>query len=811
MCIKKTQLHWVLIPVTLTLLGGCANPFKAKEAKRASAESQLSRPLSGQAPGADDTPSAAEHGPAGSEGADPDDEHKADADDDHKADTDNGHEAAAGGKKDGKPASAARKQEKAKIFPGSGVFIQSVTPAPAAADSGAKPDPKDETMLNFDGADLREVVKAIVGDLLNASYTIDPKVQGQINLHTSNPLHRKDLLPTLATLLRMNGAAILLEDGIYKIVPAATAARGSVTPQLGGDTLALPNGSGYGVQITPLKFIAAKEMLKLLEPFASEAGAVRIDEARNLIILSGTERELRHLQSTIAMFDVDWLAGMSIGLFSLQSVEVKTAVADLDKIFGAKALSPLAGVVKLVPIERLNSILVITQQAKYLEQAKTWIERLDHSSGAGGGMRLFVYPVQNGMAEKMAILLNGVFNRTPVPTGGKGGASLAPGMAMGSLQSSSTQTTSSTFTSSFGVAPAPGQPQGAGGNLPLGEESADPQGMAGDSVAVRGEVRILADKDNNALLILSSAANYEKLETAIRKLDIQPRQVLIDVTIAEVTLAGDLKYGLEWAFTNGSGNGKLDMGAAGLAALTPGFSYLWSNSSVPGGVSATLNMLANDSRVKVISSPHIMVTDNQQAKIQVGDRVPITSQSQSVLGSATGLIASIQYIDTGVLLTVTPRINSGGQVTMDIDQEVSQASITTTSSINSPTISKRALKTTVVVKSGETMVLGGLITDNKTEATSGLPFLSRIPVLGGLFGVQNQQSNRTELILMITPKTISNPQQAQEITNELRSKMAGLGDVLGDLGKLGSQLKKPASVSEMLQKVVPPAPETQKK
>lgn len=803
MCIKKTQLHWVLIPVTLTLLGGCANPFKAKEAKRASAESQLSRPLSGQPSEAGDIPAATVHEPDSSDGAD--------ADDDHKADTDNGHEAAAGGKTDGKATPAARKQEKAKIFPGSGVFIQSVAPAPAAADSGAKPDPKDETMLNFDGADLREVVKAIVGDLLNASYTIDPKVQGQINLHTSNPLRRKDLLPTLETLLRMNGAAILLEDGIYKIVPAATAARGSVTPQLGGDTLALPNGSGYGVQITPLKFIAAKEMLKLLEPFASEAGAVRIDEARNLIILSGTERELRHLQSTITMFDVDWLAGMSIGLFSLQSVEVKTAVADLDKIFGAKALSPLAGVVKLVPIERLNAILVITQQAKYLEQAKTWIERLDHSGGAGGGMRLFVYPVQNGMAEKMAILLNGVFNRTPVPTGGKGGASLAPGMAMGSLQSSSTQTTSSTFTSSFGVAPAPGQPQGAGGNLPLGEESADQQGMAGDSVAVRGEVRILADKDNNALLILCSAANYEKLETAIRKLDIQPRQVLIDVTIAEVTLAGDLKYGLEWAFTNGSGSGKLDMGAAGLAALTPGFSYLWSNSSVPGGVSATLNMLANDSRVKVISSPHIMVTDNQQARIQVGDRVPITSQSQSVLGSATGLIASIQYIDTGVLLTVTPRINSGGQVTMDIDQEVSQASITTTSSINSPTISKRALKTTVVVKSGETMVLGGLITDNKTEATSGLPFLSRIPVLGGLFGVQNQQSNRTELILMITPKTISNPQQAQEITNELRSKMAGLGDVLGDLGKLGSQLKKPASVSEMLQKVVPPAPETQKK
>ena len=207
-------------------------------------------------------------------------------------------------------------------------------------------------------------------------------------------------------------AAIIREEGIYKVVPAATATRGSITPQLGDDKVILQGGRGYTVQIAPLKFIAAKEMVKILEPFVTEANAVRIDESRNLIILSGTERELRHLQDTIAMFDVDWLAGMSVALFTLQSVDVKTAVADLGKIFGAQALSPLAGVVKLVPIERLNAILVITQQPKYLEQAKIWIERLDHTGGTAGGMRLFVYPVQNGMAEKLAALLNNVFSKS---------------------------------------------------------------------------------------------------------------------------------------------------------------------------------------------------------------------------------------------------------------------------------------------------------------------------------------------------------------------------------------------------------------
>ncbi|MEO6423659.1 MAG: type II secretion system secretin GspD, partial [Candidatus Nitrotoga sp.] len=519
-----------------------------------------------------------------------------------------------------------------------------------------------------------------------------------------------------------------------------------------------------------------KEMVKILEPFVTEANAVRIDEARNLIILSGTERELRHLQDTIAMFDVDWLTGMSVALFTLQSVDVKTAVADLGKIFGAQALSPLAGVVKLVPIERLNAILVITPQPRYLEQAKIWIERMDHTGGAGGGMRLFVYPVQNGMAEKLAALINNVFSKSISSTSMP--PALAPGLAPVEVKSAE--------------------------STPV-DASSEPLAIAGDSVAVKGDVRVIADKDNNALLILASPANYEKIETAIRKLDVPPRQVLIDVTIAEVTLSGDLKFGLEWAFKNGlRGSGKLDTGGPGISALAPGFSYVLSNANVVGGVASALNLLATDSRVKVISSPHIMVTDNQTAKIQVGDRVPITSQTQSVLGSTTGLIASIQYIDTGILLTVTPRINAGGQVTMDINQEVSAAAITTTSSINSPTISKRSVKTTVVVKSGETMVLGGLITDNNTRASSGLPFLSKIPYIGGLFGTQTFAENRTELVLLITPRLVANNQQAREVSDEFRKKLTGLGDLLEGIGKSNDLPKKPASLNELLEKVGKP-------
>lgn len=732
-----TYLRLILIIITLPLLGGCTAFFKMFDIQRNDEKKE--------------------------------DEKKIDKIAESRPVIQNISDVATPRKKEDSPAVTDSHEKNKLYYPGTGEFIKAPTPVATTA----KPTAGDEMMLNFEGADLREVVKAIIGDIFNETYIIDPKVQGVINLHTSSPIQRKDLLPTLETMLRMNGAAIIREAGTYKIVPAATATRGSITPQLGDGNILLQSGRGYSVQITPLKFIAAKEMVKILEPFVTEASAVRIDEARNLLILSGTERELKHLRDTIAMFDVDWLSGMSVALFTLQNVEVKTAVADLNKIFGAQALSPLAGVVKLMPIERLNAILVITQQPRYLEQARIWIDRLDHTSGSAGGMRLFVYPVQNGQAEKLATLLNNVFNKSSTPTTPP--PALAPGLAPAEVKSSESP--------------------------PVADAASEHQTTAGDNVAVKGDVRVLADKDNNALLILASPTNYEKIEAAIRKLDVPPRQVLIDVTIAEVTLTGDLQYGLEWAFNRGkNGKGKLDTGDAGISALAPGFSYVLNNSNVSGGIASALNLLASDSRVKVISSPHIMVTDNQTAKIQVGDRVPITSQSQSVLGSATGLIASIQYVDTGILLTVTPRINIGGQVTMDINQEVSAASITTTSSIDSPTISKRAVKTTVVVKSGETMVLGGLITDNKTIASSGLPYLSKIPYIGGLFGTQSFNNNRTELVLMITPRLLSNNQQAIDVSEEFRRKLGGLSDIMESIGKPNFVPKKPAGLNELLEK-----------
>jgi len=650
---------------------------------------------------------------------------------------------------------AGERQDKVKLYPGTGVFVK---PAPTLApvvEGG------EEVMLNFDGADLREVVKIVLVDIMHESYLIDPRVQGVVNIHSSHPVKRSALVPTLEAVLRMNGASLVREsDGVFHVNPFATATKGALTPQVGGMDKPLP--PGYSVQIVPLKYISAREMVKILEPFTPEGGIVRVDDTRNMLFLGGNARELRHLMETIDIFDVDWIAGMSVGLFTLKSVEVKTAFTEIEKLFGDKQ-GPLAGILRIIPIERLNALLVITPQPKYLEQARVWVERLDRSGATSGGAQLYVYQVQNGNAVKMATLLGQAFGKQTAQSAAPA-ASLAPGLKPAEI-SSTGLAAGSRQGSAQGGAPATGG----------GAQSGGPDSV---TVSVGGATKIIADKENNALLIMATPSEYEIIVNAVRKLDVVPRQVLIEVTIAEVTLSDEFSFGLEWYFNNhAKGKGFLDTGAAGITQLAPGFSYAWLDPA--GSIKAVLNALAANSKLNIISSPHIMVSDNHTAKIQVGDRVPTVSQTQALATAittvgTTGVISSVQYLDTGIMLSVTPHINAGGLVTMDISQEVSNAVKTVTSGIDSPTISKRSAQSTVTVQAGDTMVLGGLISDKKTNSDSGLPFLAEIPVLGALFGVQNIKNDRTELVMMITPRLVANSQQAREITDEFRKKMSNV-------------------------------------
>jgi len=649
----------------------------------------------------------------------------------------------------GSPADAKEKKaENVQIFKGSGVLLKPPGPEKVSAEPA-------NVSLNFESADIRDIAKTVLAEILQESYIVDPRVQGSITFRTTRPLPRSALLPTLETVLRMNGIVLVKESGIFKILPA-NAVRGSLSPKMGGVF------AGFSVQVVPLKFLGAKEMAKILEPFAPDASAIKVDEVRNLLILAGTQNEIGHMLDTVDLFDVDWLSGMSVGLFTLKSADVKTVDAELNKIIGDKNLNPLAGMVRFIPIERLNGFIIITPQPHYLEEAKLWLERLDRAGGTGGGVRLFVYYVQNGKADHLAQLLNQTFGGGRAPTTQPLTApSLAPGLAPTTIGSSST-TGGAAIQRPAGVAAAPA----TGTNLMVTDES-------GGSAS---EVRVVADMQNNALLILANSAGYEKIEAALKKLDTAPRQVLIEVTIAEVTLTGDLQFGVEWLFRNGPRrSGQLDLGAPGLSQLVPGFSYAIT-SSTGNTINAVLNMLASNNKLNVLSSPHIMVADNQTAKIQVGDSVPI-SGPQSV-GAAGVVVSSVQYLDTGVILSVTPHINAGGLVNLDINQEVSLATNTTTSGLNSPTISKRSAKTVVTVQSGESMVLGGLISENSSAGNSGLPFLSSIPILGALFGTQSHSNTKTELVVLITPRVANNVGQAKTVSDEFRKKLKEAEELL---------------------------------
>ena len=433
-------------------------------------------------------------------------------------------------------AAAARAQapapnnDQSHIFKGTGVVVRGQQPGGGLPPGAQTQVGGSGIVLNFEGADLREVVRNILGDILNENYTIDPSVGGTVTIRTSSGIPRDALPATLETLLRANGATMIKNGGLYQIVPQAIAVRGNVTPQLGTSTRSLP--SGFSVQIVPLRYVGVREMMRLLEPFAKDATAVRPDELRNLLILAGTERELTNLMDTIAMFDIDWMAGMSAGVFTLKNSEVKSVMQELEKLLGDRNTSPFTGILKIVPIERMNALLVVTPQPAYLDEVKKWIERLD-KGGEGGGLNFYVYNLQNTRAEKLGPLLQQAFTGRVTQQAGPSTPTLAPGTPAGTIVNPPT----------FQAQPAvpvanPGIPPAAAAvvNAATGGRGAGGAGTVGEGTGIVRNLQVVADKDNNTLLIIATAAEYAVIEAALKKLDVAQRQVVIDVTIAQVAL-----------------------------------------------------------------------------------------------------------------------------------------------------------------------------------------------------------------------------------------------------------------------------------
>jgi general secretion pathway protein D len=630
------------------------------------------------------------------------------------------------------------------IKAGTGEFVGRVSAPPADVDTT----PGDVT-LNFDGTDIREVVKVVLGDLLGVNYVLDPGVQGTASLQTGRPLRREHLIPTLETLLRMNNAALVFRGTGYEVVPLANAVQGKVSPQLGETERALP--SGYSVQVVPLRYIGAEEMSKILQPLAPEGSIVRVDTLRNLLLIAGTGPEMGNLLDTVRVFDVDWMTGLSVGFFTLEYAAAGDVVAQLETLLADETGNPFKGLFRFIPVASANSLLVISPRESYLRQVKDWIERLDLADASGeGAERLFVYRVKHGDAQNLAEIITQLFSGEEPRTRRVGG--VAPGLRPATIQS---------------------RPGEEGQDRP-----ATSQPAVASTIELSAPVSIVADSVNNSLLIRASARDYKMILDALKQLDLVPLQVLVEATIVEISLTGSLQYGVQWQFFGSRNNYISDLSlvnnqSGNIAKSFPGFN--WAVIVSPDQIRATLSALASDGLVNVLSSPSVMVLDNQTAKIQVGKSVPIlTSQSQGT-SDLDRVVNSVEYRDTGVMLTVKPRVTPGGLVQMEIEQEVSTAEpIPSGASLQSPEIATRNINSTVAVRSNQAVVLGGLIEDSRTDGKQGVPGLYSIPVFGALFGETSKRASRRELVVVLVPRVIASDQDVESVSNDFRGKVKGL-------------------------------------
>ena len=656
------------------------------------------------------------------------------------------------------------------ILQGSGSFT-----APPEEANEALPANGDGFQLNFTDADIATVAAAVLGDGLGVPYVVDPQLKGTVNLQATRPLAREELLPALEAALRVQGAAIVVVAGVYNVVPVKDAAR-----RITG--ISTRRGNGFSIQIVAPRYVSAPEIERLLQPFAPEGGILRVDEARNLLLLAGTGQEIATMMEIIKTFDVDYLAGMSFALFPLEFVDARTIATELESVFG-DAKGPLQGMVRFTPLGRLNSLMVVTPQPKYLADVESWIRRLD-TGNATPGRRIYVYDVQNGKADELAASLSKIMNLAYEPSGNAGSSSSFE--SGGSLSQ----------TGGGGIGGSGGMSLGGnvggmnGGGMNGGGMNTQVRRTAGSGGMQNGgggfgngsggdenSVRIVPSPENNALLINASPSEYSIIESALKRLDVRPIQVLIEASLAEVTLTDDMRYGLQWSYE--AGDGRLVLSENNSGAITPtfpGFSYLFTGRP---DVRAVLNAIESMTQVRVISNPKLLVLNNREAQLQIGDQVPVTVQSSvGTTAENSPIVNSVQFRDTGVILRVTPRVNKSGLVIMDISQEVSDVVPTTTSGIDSPTIQQRKFNSTVAVQDGETIALGGLIRDTKSKGGGGIPFLRRLPILGELFGSTTRNSRRTELIVLMSPKVIQTADDSVEVLEKLRKDFQGLQSVL---------------------------------
>jgi general secretion pathway protein D len=657
--------------------------------------------------------------------------------------------------------------------------------------------------LNFVDTDIRIAAADILGTQLKLDYTIDPAVHGTATLHTSSALSREQLLAALEALLAQNGAALIQSGPIYRVVPeaASTTAAGSA--------------------VVTLRYTSAEGLARTLQPFVG-SGRVVADPARNALIISGDPAIRGALENLARAFDIDLLAGQSYAVLPVNSGDAKDFATILQEALRSQSGGALAGRVQVLPMTRIDSVLVVASEPQFIADARRVYDLIDRKR-RDSTRDWHIYYLRNSRADETTNLLQRAFTPNDVtsPPSASGNGKTAPGSGVSQVSGGGSGTNTGGLGSglgSGGIGSGLGIGSGSTGGS-LGVTNGSPNlasttattspntastsnasnpllgGLDQSSNAVDpAAMRIISNPENQAVLVYATPHEQDLLQSMLRKIDIMPLQVRIDATIAEVDLNDQLQFGTQFFFKSGGINGILSTAAqtltnpagAVLNSVFPGFQL---SGSGAGGAPIALSALQAVTKVHVLSSPQILVQDNQPARLQVGQLVPyLTQSSQSTITSGSPVINSINYQPTGVIMQVTPRINSEGLVTLDIAQEVSSidTSVTATKTgISSPTFTERNVTSRVVVQDGDTVGLAGLIQDSISRGNSGIPWLKDIPVLGLLAGTQDNVRTRTELLVLITPHVVHDARQAQQLTEDLREQMHNAASVPAELNNVG--------------------------
>lgn len=619
----------------------------------------------------------------------------------------------------------------------------------------------DGVEVNFDRAEIREVARVLLGDILGLPYTVDPRVQGEVTLSSAGPLPEDDLLPLLETVLRPANAALLRSGPTYAIVPLdELRGPGEVMP-LGRTPMRV--SPGFGITIVPLRYISAQNAAALIQPLVERADDIRVDPTRNLLLFSGVSAERQNVVETLADLDVDWLANRAVGIFPLTYSTPEAMIPELEALFAPPDVTGgSANLVRFLPMARLNGVLAVAANRSQINDIQEWVRRLDR--GESVGMQFYVYYLRHAPADDVARVLNEIF-----------------GTGDGTSAGTGTGTGASPFGNALAARPA----DGAQGEEPvLGEGTVQPIDSTFGATGSGGDpntVKIVANRTNNSLLIRATPQVYESIEGTLRRLDTPPLQVLIEATIAEITLNDLLRYGVQYFLQFGSVrfgyNSAGDGSRVGPSALEPlgrlpGFNFI----ATPGDSNITIDALSQITNVKVLSSPSVVVQDNSAAVLTVGDEVPvITGRSQAITDPDAPIVQNVEYRNTGVILEVKPRVNNNQSVSLDIAQEVSRVAPSAAGADSlTPTFTQRKITSRVNVRSGQTVALGGLIQDAEENGRDSIPILGDIPIIGNLFGSTSTRTQRTELIVFITPRVIRDSEDARTISEELRSRLRAI-------------------------------------